>query len=443
LKIAIAGTGYVGLVTGVCLSEIGHDVTCMDTNQQRMDTLQKGIPPIYEPGLEELLRKNMAQGRLYFTVDPKQAYSNADMIMIAVGTPENEDGSADLTYVEQAAETIARHIQKDVVVVTKSTVPVGTNEKIKQMIERIKPANVHVEVASNPEFLREGSAIYDTFHGDRIVIGTENDKAAEVLEELYRPLGIPIVKTDIRSAEMIKYASNAFLATKISFINEIANICEKVGANIDDVAYGIGLDERIGLRFLQAGIGYGGSCFPKDTKALVQLAGNVQHQFELLEAVIKVNNYQQSLLVQKAKKFFGSLYGKRAALLGLSFKPNTDDVREAASLVIARQLLQEGASVIAYDPIAVPNAKRLLGSMIDYTEQIETALARADMAFIVTEWDMIKTLPLQKYCDLMNNPVIFDGRNCYSLNEVQSYPITYISIGRKEIIQKESVDLNC
>jgi UDPglucose 6-dehydrogenase len=443
LKIAIAGTGYVGLVTGVCLSEIGHHVTCIDTNQQKIDTLQKGISPIYEPGLEELLKKNMAQGRLYFTVDPKQAYSDADIIMIAVGTPENEDGSANLTYVEQAAETIACHIEKDVIVVTKSTVPVGTNENIKQIIERIKPANVHVEVASNPEFLREGSAIYDTFNGDRIVIGAENDKAAKVLEELYQPLGIPVVKTDIRSAEMIKYASNAFLATKISFINEIANICEKVGANIDDVSYGIGLDGRIGLRFLQAGIGYGGSCFPKDTKALVQLAGNVQHQFELLEAVIKVNNHQQSLLVQKAKKVFGSLRGKRAALLGLSFKPKTDDVREAASLVIARQLSQEGVSVIAYDPIAVPNAKRLLGNMIDYTEQIETALAGADMAFIVTEWETIKTLPLQKYCDLMNNPVIFDGRNCYSLKEAEQYPITYISIGRREIIQREKADVNC
>jgi UDPglucose 6-dehydrogenase len=301
MEISVIGTGYVGLATGVALSEIGHNVICIDIDKQKIEKMQQGQSPIYEPGLDELMKKNIESGRLRFTTDYKQGMVEAEVIYIAVGTPQKEDGSADLTYIEQVAKAIGEHIERDgVVIVTKSTVPVGTNEKVKNWIKSSLKKEVQFDIVSNPEFLREGSAIYDMFHGDRIVIGAENERAASIIEEIYKPFGIPIFKTDIKSAEMIKYASNAFLATKISFINEIANICEKVGANIDDVAYGMGLDSRIGPQFLKAGIGYGGSCFPKDTRALVQIAGNVHHKFELLEAVISVNNKQQVKLVEKA-----------------------------------------------------------------------------------------------------------------------------------------------
>jgi UDPglucose 6-dehydrogenase len=338
--IAVLGTGYVGLVTGVCLSDIGHYVTCVDIDKQKVEKMKQGISPIYEPGLDELMKKNIERGRLHFTTSHQEAFRDAEVIYIAVGTPQSEDGSADLRFVEQAAKDIATYIERDgVIVVTKSTVPVGTNEKIRTWIKQHLTKDIRFHIVSNPEFLREGSAIYDTFHGDRIVIGADDEWAASVIEEINKPFGIPIFHTDIHSAEMIKYASNAFLATKISFINEIANICEKVGANVEDVAYGMGLDTRIGPQFLRAGIGYGGSCFPKDTKALVQIAGDVDHQFELLQAVIKVNNKQQVKLVEKARNRFGSLRGKKVALLGLAFKPNTDDIREAVLIVIVRELL--------------------------------------------------------------------------------------------------------
>lgn len=435
MKIAVAGTGYVGLVTGTCLAEMGQTVVCFDVQKEKIAALQQGRSPIYEPGLEPLIQKNMNAGRLSFTADEKEAYGEADIVFLAVGTPEKEDGSADLTYMEAAVFSIARTMTKDIVLVTKSTVPVGTNERIRALMERWKPPFLRTSVISNPEFLREGSAVHDWFYGDRIVIGaSEADKeAAELLSRLYEPLGIPIVRTDLASAEMIKYASNAFLATKISFINEIANICEKVGATIDDVAYGIGLDKRIGSHFLQAGIGYGGSCFPKDTKALVQIAGNVQHKFELLEAVIQVNNHQQALLVEKAKQHM-SLRGKNVALLGLAFKPNTDDVREAASLVIANRLLAEGAHVVAYDPIATDNAKNHLPSTIRYASSVAEAIRGADAAFIVTEWDVIKQTPLSVFREKMRTPIIFDGRNCYSLDEAKQANVTYVSIGRAEVV---------
>jgi UDPglucose 6-dehydrogenase len=433
VKIAVAGTGYVGLVTGACLAEVGHFVTCLDIDEEKVRKMQHGISPIYEPGLEELMKRNIEKGKLRFTTDPKQGYGTAEVIFIAVGTPENEDGSANLFFIKEAAKTIGQNIHQNVIVVTKSTVPVGTNDLIRNIINQYKPQNIKVDIVSNPEFLREGSAIHDTFYGDRIVIGAESEEAASLIEEIYKPFQIPVVKTDIRSAEMIKYASNAFLATKISFINEIANICEKVGANIEDVAYGIGLDQRIGPKFLQAGIGYGGSCFPKDTKALVQIAGNVQHHFELLEAVIKVNNHQQKKLIKKAKELFGSLRGKRAALLGLAFKPNTDDVREAASIVIAKKLLEERVTIIAYDPVAIENAKEILGDTICYASSIEEALKDVDMVFIATEWDEIKNFPLAKYVKYMNQPVIFDGRNCYSIDEAKKYPIVYYSVGRQMV----------
>ncbi|AGK55342.1 UDP-glucose dehydrogenase family protein [Bacillus sp. 1NLA3E] len=436
MKIAVAGTGYVGLVTGVCLAEMGNEVTCLDTQEAKITMLKSGKSPIYEPGLESLLANNLVKGRLHFTTNPQSAYTNAEIIFIAVGTPEQNDGAANLEHIYAVANSIAQSIKNDVIVCTKSTVPVGTSEQIKQIIDRNKPSYLKVEVVSTPEFLREGSAILDFFHGDRIVIGADNERAANIAEQIFLPLKIPIMKTDTRSAEMIKYASNAFLATKISFINEIASICDKVGANIDEVAYGIGTDHRIGPYFLQAGIGYGGSCFPKDTKALIQLAGNVEHQFDLLKAVINVNNHQQSLLVKKAKESVGSLKGKKVALLGLAFKPDTDDVREAASLTLVKDLLVEGATVIGYDPVAIQNAKRIIGNSIEYTTDILSALFDADLALIATEWDQIKHISLDMFCLYMKKPFLVDGRNCYSLNEIQKYPITYFSIGRPPIIKE-------
>lgn len=437
MKITIAGTGYVGLVTGVCLAEMGYEVICVDIQEDKIAMLQTGKTPIYEPGLEPLLKNNLNNGRLQFTVNPQIAYSKADIIFIAVGTPQKHDGSANLDYIHKTAFSIGSFIENDVIICTKSTVPVGTNEQIKQIIQSKKPSYLQVEVVSNPEFLREGSAIDDFFHGDRIVIGADSDEAASSIEQVFHPLKIPIIKTDIRSAEMIKYASNAFLATKISFINEIAALCEKVGANVENVANGIGSDHRIGQHFLQAGIGYGGSCFPKDTKALVQLAGNVQHDFELLEAVIKVNNRQQAFPVEKAKETIGSLKGKKVALLGLAFKTNTDDVREAASLTIIKELLEEEAVVTAYDPIAIQNAQKVLGNLIEYTTDIRVALFDADAAIIATEWDQIKQVPLNIFQLLMKNPVVIDGRNCFLIEEIKKYPITYFSVGRPAILNAD------
>lgn len=432
MKVSVAGTGYVGLVTGVCLAEIGHNVTCVDIDVNKINILKEGKSPIFETGLEELIHKNIMNGNLVFTTDPAEAYKSKDIIMIAVGTPEKEDGSANLNYIRKVVQDIVENINNDVILVTKSTVPVGTNHQIQKWIES-ENLNYHISVVSNPEFLREGSAIRDTFHGDRIVIGAEEGEAAEIVKQLYEPLNIPTITTSIRSAEMIKYAANAFLATKISFINEIANICEKVGANIEDVAKGIGTDQRIGPQFLKAGIGYGGSCFPKDTKALVQIAGNVHHHFELLEAVIRVNNRQQTKLIRKAKETFGTLQGKRCAILGLAFKPNTDDIREAASLVMAKELLNEGASVIAYDPIAIENAKATLGNVIEYTESIEEAIKGADAVFIATEWEEVKRFPLTKYRELMNEAYVFDGRNCYDPVNTFNNRMYYYSIGRDQM----------
>jgi len=430
MKITVAGTGYVGLVTGVCLAELGHHVTCIDIQSQKIEMLQSSLSPIYEPGLEPLLIKNQSNSQLNFTTNPHIAYAQAEIIFITVGTPEKEDGTADLQYIENVCLSIAEHIENDVIICTKSTVPVGTNEKIKQIINGNKLPYIHIDVISNPEFLREGSAIFDFYHGDRIVIGADNPEAVKVMEQLYLPLGIPLIKTDIKSAEMIKYASNAFLATKISFINEIAALCEKVGANIDEVSYGIGQDKRIGPHFLQAGIGYGGSCFPKDTKALAKLAGNVQHSFELLNAVIEVNNRQQSLPVLKAKELFGSLLGKKVTVLGLSFKPKTDDIREAASLQIINGLLNESAIVTAYDPIAITNAKKVFGNQITYTDDIRDALMDSELAIIATEWDQIKSFPLHLYELYMKEAIIIDGRNCLPLHEMINHCIHYISIGR-------------
>ncbi|WP_210366116.1 UDP-glucose/GDP-mannose dehydrogenase family protein [Bacillus sp. REN3] len=436
MNISVVGTGYVGLVTGVALSEIGHKVTCIDIDEQKVNSMRMGISPIYEPGLEELMSKNINEGRLFFTTDHKIGFTNADAIYIAVGTPQKADGSADLKYVEAVAMSIGINIQHDIVVVTKSTVPVGTNEFIKTIIMNNLHYNVKVSVVSNPEFLREGSAVYDTFNGDRIVIGAEDAESASLIEEINKPFGIPVFKTDIRSAEMIKYASNAFLATKISFINEIANICDKVGANVNDVALGMGQDKRIGNQFLKAGIGYGGSCFPKDTHALVRIAQENKYDFSLLKSVINVNNNQQQLLVNKAIERFGDISGKRIALLGLAFKPNTDDMREAPSMVISKLLLEAGANVIGYDPIAIENARKVLPVELEYGKNLHDTLANADMAFILTEWEAIENFDLSLFERIMRNPVVFDGRNIYDLEKVKKYNIEYHSIGRKTLMHE-------
>ncbi|MDC3415865.1 UDP-glucose dehydrogenase family protein [Aquibacillus salsiterrae] len=430
MRITMVGLGYVGLVTAASLAEIGHHVTCVDQDENKVRQLKEGILPFYEPGLRELITNLTSKSSLTFTTSLERSCLGAEVIYIAVGTPPNDDGTVDLSSLETVALQLAGYIKADVIVVIKSTVPVGTNDYVKRLIDEHLPTPVSVDIVSNPEFLREGTALHDTFFGDRIVIGANNPDAAKVIEEINKPFNVPIVKTTLQNAEMIKYASNAFLATKISFINEIANICEKVGADIADVAKAMGMDKRIGPQFLQAGIGYGGSCFPKDTRALMQISGNVAHEFALLKAVIDVNNKQQTLLVEKAKQRFGKLDERRIAVLGLAFKPNTDDIREAASLVVIEQLLTEGATVTVYDPVAMNNAKLVLNDQVLYAESVEAALKEADMALIVTEWEIIKQADLPKWRNLMNEPIIFDGRNCFDPSKMAEHNIEYHSIGR-------------
>lgn len=439
MNISVVGTGYVGLVTGVGLSEVGHIVTCVDIDKDKVETLRKGISPIFEPGLNELIKKNTESERLFFTTDYKEAFNNSEVIYIAVGTPENQDGTANLMYINQVVDSITQNISDNKVVVTKSTVPVGTNHYIKQKLMKQLPNTIKVEVVSNPEFLREGSAVYDIFHGDRIVIGSECEQASEVIKKVNEPFGIPIYETDICSAEMIKYASNAFLATKISFINEIANICEKVGADIEEVAVGMGLDSRVGSQFLKAGIGYGGSCFPKDTKALKKIAENVDYDFSLLSAVIEFNNIQQRRLINEAVKDFGTLEGKSVGILGLSFKPNTDDIRESASLIIIPELIKMGANVKAYDPIAINNAKKELPHQVKYCENIIDTIKQTDLVFILTDWDEIKSLPLEVFELNMNEANVYDGRNCFELSKVAEADMNYYSIGRSKITEKNLI----
>jgi UDPglucose 6-dehydrogenase len=434
-KIAIAGTGYVGLVTGVCLADIGHDVICVDRDHHKVSTLNNGYPPIYEPGLNELMLKNMEEGRLRFTTSPSIGFEDAEVIMITVGTPPNEKGTLDLQYIEQISKEIGRSIKRNnVIVVTKSTVPVGTNAKVKNWIQSEIQTSLKFKIVANPEFISQGSAIYDTFHGDRIIIGSDSQEALNLLEELYQPFGIPIFKTDMNSAELIKVASNSFLALKISYVNALASICEEMGGNIEDVSFGMGMDSRIGSSFLKAGVGFGGSCLPKDTHALVQMGNDAGEAFNLIEEVIEVNKRQELKLVEKALNRFQSLHGKKVALLGLSFKPNTDDIREAVSIKLARHLVHEGATVIAYDPVSIPNAKKVLGELISYAETVEHALMNADLTFIVTEWDEIKNVPLNLFHELMKEPVIFDGRNCFRLEDIKKYPVEYYSIGRPNVV---------
>ena len=434
MKIVVAGTGYVGLVTGACLSEIGHKVTCVDIDENKVTMMKKGISPIYEPGLDELLKRNYEEGRLDFTTDYKNAYKDVNIVFIGVGTPEREDGSANLDYVFKVCEQIAESVENNCLVVVKSTVPIGTNDRVEEFLKEHVKAGIHIEVASNPEFLAQGTAVKDTLHASRIVIGVESKEAEEKLRYVYEGFNQPIVVTNRRSAEMIKYASNDFLALKISFINEIANVCEIVGANIEDVARGMSYDKRIGDKFLKAGLGYGGSCFPKDTKALHWLANDSGYEIKTIKATIEVNENQKYKMFRKAKQRFGSLKGMKVAVLGLTFKPETDDLREAPSIPNIKRLLDEGAEIVAFDPVGEENFKKKFNLPIEYVKSPKEALKNADVAFIFTEWKEIKNLDLQCYERLMKTPIIFDGRNCYDINLVKDHNIDYYSVGRKEVL---------
>lgn len=442
MDIVVAGTGYVGLVTGACLAEVGHKVTCVDIDEKKIDIMKEGISPIYEPGLDEILEKNYKNGNLDFTTDYKEAYKRADVVFIGVGTPERADGSANLDYVFSVCRQIAKNVTKDCLVVVKSTVPIGTNDKVEEFLRENVENDVHIEVASNPEFLAQGTAVRDTLSASRIVIGVESEKARDILMNIYERFNQPIVVTNRRSAEMIKYASNDFLALKISFINEMANVCEIVGADIEDVTKGMSYDPRIGNKFLSAGIGYGGSCFPKDTKALHWLANDHGYEVKTIKATIEVNENQKYKLFRKAKDVFGSLKNKRVAILGLTFKPGTDDLREAPSLQNVRRLLDEGAKVIAYDPVGENNFKKIYPTEIIYAESIEEAIKDSDMAFIFTEWDEIKSIGIDIFIEKMKTPIIFDGRNCFQLDNIYEKEVYYYSIGRKTINNFSKKKLN-
>lgn len=435
-KIAVAGTGYVGLVAGVCFAEVGHQVTCVDIDESKVNLMKQGISPIYEAGLEERMQKNYAAGRLTYTTNFKQAYKDADAIFIGVGTPEQPDGSANLSYIATVARQIAETIEKDCLVVVKSTVPVGTNDKVEQSINDFLLNNVNVEVASNPEFLAQGSAVHDTLQAARIIIGTKSKWAEDMLMKIYEPFNIPIVSVSRRSAEMIKYASNDFLALKISYMNDIANLCELVGADIQDVALGMSFDERIGSKFLNAGIGYGGSCFPKDTKALKYLAAQHGYELKTVKAAIDVNTEQKTLLFKKASNRLITFNGLKVAILGLTFKPGTDDIREAASLDNIPLLLEQGANIYAYDPVGSDNFKLRYpegnngkGS-ITYVENVKDALDGANVCFIFTEWGEIKAVKPREYKELMRTSLVYDGRNIYGVQYMKEAGVEYYSIGR-------------
>lgn len=436
MNIAIMGTGYVGLVTGTCFSEMGVNVTCVDIQKDKIENLKKGIIPIYEPGLEELVHRNYKAGRLNFTTDLISCLDDVEVVFSAVGTPPDEDGSADLRYVLDVARTIGRNINKHVLVVTKSTVPVGTAQKVKAVIqEELDKRGVDIEfdIASNPEFLKEGDAINDFMKPDRVVVGVESDRSKSIMEKLYKPFmmnNYRMIFTDIPSAEMIKYAANAMLATRISFMNDIANLCELVGADVNMVRKGIGSDSRIGSKFLYPGAGYGGSCFPKDVKALIKTADKIGYSMNVLKAVEEVNDNQKKILFNKLMKHFnGDIKNKRIALWGLSFKPETDDMREAPSLVIIDEILKEGGIVKAYDPIAIDESKRRIGDKIEYATDIYDATLDADALIVVTEWKEFRLPNWSVLKKTMNTPVVLDGRNIYDKTVLESSDFVYYGIG--------------
>jgi len=435
MKIAVVGTGYVGLVTGTCLSETGNQVTCVDINEKKVKMLQEGQLPIYEPGLEQLFHRNILQKRLHFTSDLGEALVESRIVFLALPTPPGDDGSADLSYVLGAAKDIAKLITEYKVIVTKSTVPVGTADKVTAVMK----ANTSVDfaVVSNPEFLREGVAVEDFMKPDRVVVGTCDERARKLMGDLYAPYvrqGNPVIFMDERSSELTKYAANSFLATKISFMNEIANLCELVGADVDMVRRGIGADERIGKRFLFSGIGYGGSCFPKDVQALAKSAEENKYDFRILNSVMKVNEIQKKVLVEKVKKYYkGDLQGKKFAMWGLAFKPETDDIREAPALYIIDDLVAAGAEVVVFDPEAMKNVQNLIGDKVKYASDQYEALEGADALLIVTEWSVFRTPDFDQLESRLKTKVIFDGRNLYELEKMIDCGYYYNSIGRKEI----------
>lgn len=431
-KIAVIGTGYVGLVTGTCFAETGNQVICVDNNHAKVEKMRKGEIPIYEPHLDVLFERNIKANRLVFTTDLQEGIKDAEIIFLALPTPPGEDGSADLSYILGVADELGKLIQDYKVIVDKSTVPVGTAEKVTTAIA--KNATVDFDVVSNPEFLREGFAVDDFMKPDRVVIGSSSERARKVMDQLYKPFvrqGNPVLFMDEKSAELTKYAANSFLATKITFMNEIANFCERVGADVDKVRIGIGSDERIGKRFLFPGIGYGGSCFPKDVQALVKSGNENDFSFEILKAVMAVNETQKTVLMPKIKNFFrGDLKGKKIALWGLAFKPDTDDIREAPALYMIDELVKEGASICAYDPEAMPNVKQILGDTIAFSTNEYDALEDADALLICTEWGVFRNPDFDKISSLLKDKVIFDGRNLFDVTEMNDRGFYYTSIGR-------------
>jgi UDPglucose 6-dehydrogenase len=438
MKIAIVGTGYVGLVTGTCFSEVGVDVTCVDIDQKKIENLNKGVLPIYEPGLEEMVIRNNSKNRLHFSTSLKDSIKDVEVVFIAVGTPPDEDGSADLKYVLGVASSIGEHMTNPLVVVTKSTVPVTTAEKVRTAVQTAldkRGAKTDFYVASNPEFLKEGAAIEDFMKPDRIVVGTDRKEAEEIMKKLYKPFlmnGHPIIFMDIPSAEMTKYAANAMLATKISFMNDVANLCEIMGADVNMVRKGIGSDTRIGQKFIYPGVGYGGSCFPKDVKALIKTAKEQGYDMRILNAVEDVNEAQKEVLFTKVKEHFkNDLKGKKFALWGLSFKPKTDDMREAPSLVIIEKLLKAGASVVAYDPVAMHEAHRILGDSIEYTNELNNSLDGADALLIITEWPEFRVPDFDELGKRLKSRVMFDGRNIFDPIEMKKMGYSYYCIGVK------------
>jgi UDPglucose 6-dehydrogenase len=440
MKISMVGTGYVGLVSGTCFAETGITVTCVDIDKEKIDKLNKGIVPIYEPGLEQMISRNVEKNRLFFTTSLKESLADCDAVFIAVGTPPGEDGSADLQYVLAVAREIGQHMNHYLVVVTKSTVPIGTSHKVKAAVAgelTRRKADIAFDVASNPEFLKEGNAIDDFLKPDRIVVGVESEQAMKIMERLYKPFllnGHPLLTMDISSSEMTKYAANSMLATKISFMNDIANLCDLVGADVNMVRKGIGSDSRIGHKFIYPGVGYGGSCFPKDVKALIRTAEEYGHPLRILKSVEDVNDRQKSVLVDKLLKHFkGDIRHKNIALWGLSFKPHTDDIREAPSLVIIENLLREGASVRAYDPVAMDESRKKLENHIYFAKDLYDALVDADALVLVTEWPEFRVPNYKVMEKLMRNKLIFDGRNIYEPGEMKENGFTYYSIGRKPV----------
>jgi len=432
MNIAVIGSGYVGLITGACFAEFGLNVTCVDNDEKKIKSLEKGTVPFYEPGLEELMQRNIAAGRIQFTSDIAAAVESSLVIFIAVGTPPRGDGSADMKYVEGVAKEIANHINSYKVIVTKSTVPVGTGEKVRKIISKHLKESIDFDVVSNPEFLREGAGIEDFMHPNRVVIGTSSDQATAIMKDLYSPLYLieaPIIITDVKTAELIKYASNAFLATKISFINEVSNLCESVGGDVQMVAKAMGFDRRIGPKFLHAGPGYGGSCFPKDTRALLQIGKENKVKLGIIDAVIKANEAQKEIAVKKITGTMKKMKGKTVAVLGLSFKPNTNDIREAPSLHIIEKLLKEGGKIRAYDPVAMPDAKAELPKIM-YCKDPYEAVRGAHAVVIVTEWNQLRNLDLDKIKKSMKGKHFFDLRNIYTPARMAKIGFDYHSVGR-------------